>query len=84
MFIFDFFFFFLNNNLVPLAALFLAVIPETGMSGWPLELVFLPKVKSECVAPGVDLITDVTLVFGHPLKLVIFEKKKKKNIIQQA
>lgn len=39
------------------------------MSGRPLQLVFLPKVKSECVAPGVDIVADVALVFGHPLHL---------------
>lgn len=41
------------------------------MSRWPLELVFLSKVKSERVAPGVDLVTDVTLIFGHPLNLKV-------------
>lgn len=36
------------------------------MSRGPLQVMLLAQVKCESVAPGEDLVTDVTFIFGHP------------------
>lgn len=57
---------------VPLVIFVFCDKPKAGMSRRPFQLVLLSKMKSKSVTPGEDLITDVALIFGHPLDLKVF------------
>lgn len=51
------------------------LVPESGVSRGPFELVLLAEVGSEVVSPSEALLTDMTLVAGHKISLSCQHKR---------